>query len=72
LTNYDTGESYRNLYAKANGDTIEYGTDTDKEDSISDRMNGKAFALSRESREIFVKDFLKSMYRKNMIAITKF
>lgn len=64
LTNYDTGESYRELYFKVNGNEVEAGTNTDKEEAISDRMDGQAFMLSPEQQSIFIKDFVQNSYNK--------
>lgn len=49
LTNYDTGESYRKLYARAYSGKIEWGTKTDKEEAIDERMEGIAFGLTPDS-----------------------
>lgn len=66
LTNYDTGESYRRLYEKVEGKKVKFGTGTDKEEAISERMDGKAFGLTQNSKEIFMQqkvspDFVKSV-----------
>lgn len=64
LTNYDTGESYRKLYARTESDKIVFGTRSNKEEDISKRMRGKAFGLTPENREEFLRghafpDFMK-------------
>ena len=56
LTNYDTGESYRQLFEKVENKKVIFGTGTDKEDSISDRMDDRAFGLTKDNKEIFMKD----------------
>jgi hypothetical protein len=66
LTNYDTGESYKNMYAKVDGEKIEFGTTTDKENSISERMEGMAFGLTKESRVEFIKDSVQADFNKKM------
>lgn len=50
LTNYDTGESYRNLFMKVRTNDIEFGTSTTKENAIMDRMDGEAFRPTRDSK----------------------
>lgn len=67
LTNYDTGESYRNMYMKVEGVQVEWGTTTDKEGSIEARMNeersfmlsdvqdGQAFRPSPKSKEELIR-----------------
>lgn len=62
LTNYDTGESYRQLYGKVEGDNVEYGTLTDKEESISERMEGKAFGLAPENKRDLIKLHVKPAF----------
>lgn len=64
LTNYDTGESYRQLYAKVKNSEIEFGTTTDKEESISDRMDGKAFGLTPDNKEEFVRQHVQQDFIK--------
>lgn len=65
LTNYDTGESYRGLYFKVNGASVEYGTTTDKEADISDRMDGLAFAPTPKNKEELILHFVsKTANRK--------
>lgn len=54
LTNYDTGESYEKLFMEVNGNKVIFGTKTEKEDAISDRMDGKAFIPTDDSRKIFI------------------
>lgn len=55
LTNFDTGESYRSLFAEFTADKATFGTKTDKEDAINDRMNGKAFGLTDDNRKMILK-----------------
>ena len=62
LTNYDTGESYRMLYMEANENTLKAGTSSGLEDEISGRMNGQAFGLNSENREIFIKDSVQGIF----------
>ena len=64
LTNYDTGESYRQLYAKVKGFLIEFGTTTDKEEAISARMEGKAFGLSPDSGEEWIRQFVQKSFNQ--------
>lgn len=71
LTNYDTGESYRRLYAIANGGRIEYGTKTDKSEAISERMDGKAFGLTNENREEMLNQFVRPSYQGLVKGILK-
>jgi len=56
LTNYDTGESYAKLYEKVSGNKVIFGTGSDKEDAISERMDGEAFGLTRDSKADFLHD----------------
>lgn len=56
LTNYDTGESYRQLYMEASTSQIEFGTKTNLEDEISYRMEGFAFGLTVDNRNEFIKN----------------
>lgn len=62
LTNYNTGESYANLYMKVSGEEIEFGTSTDKEQSISDRMHGKAFGLTPDNKEEFIRQHVQQSF----------
>lgn len=64
LTNYDTGESYRQLYGKVKGFLVEFGTTTDKEDSISDRMEGKAFGLSPDSQDDWIRQHVQNSFNQ--------
>ncbi|MGL6149135.1 MAG: hypothetical protein ACRC1V_11830 [Plesiomonas sp.] len=72
LTNYDTGESYRKLYATADGGRIEWGTQTDKEDAIDERMDGMAFGLTSENMATLQGEHLLPNYKvavKNILKI---
>jgi hypothetical protein len=66
LTNYDTGESYRKLYMKAGGEVIIFGTYTDKEDSISKRMKGKAFGLTKDNKEEFMRLHVQKTFNEKV------
>lgn len=66
LTNFDTGESYQKLYLKVEGDKIEFGTKTDKEASISDRMDGKAFGLNQDNKEEFIRQHVQPFFVKKI------
>lgn len=66
LTNYDTGESYKGLYAKVKGSTIEFGTTSNKENAISGRMDGKAFGLMQENKEEFIRQYVQKVYNKKV------
>jgi hypothetical protein len=70
LTNYDTGDSYEALYIKVEKDKIIFGTDTDKDQWINNRMKGKAFGLSPESKEIFLVEELKPEFIKVIRELT--
>lgn len=56
LTNFDTGESYRRLYMQADSSQVEFGTKTEKEDAISERMDGFAFRLTIENKNDFIRE----------------
>lgn len=56
LTNYDTGESYNNMYMQVKDNVIEFGTATDKEKAISIRMKGNAFKPTAENRERIIEE----------------
>lgn len=71
LTNYDTGESYQKLYAKVEGDKIIFGTTSDKESAISDRMEGKAFGLAPEEKTDFIREYIKPNFRLKINSILK-
>lgn len=71
LTNYDTGDSYRQLYGKVKSSDIEFGTKTDKEAAISDRMDGKAFGLAPDSKEEFIRQHVKVSFIKKVRDIVK-
>lgn len=71
LTNYDTGESYRNLFMKVEGDQIAFGTTTDKEESISDRMEGKAFGLTPDNKEEFIRQHVQQSFMARVKEIVK-
>jgi hypothetical protein len=71
LTNYDTGESYRGLYMKVNGSDVEFGTTTDKEAAISDRMDSQAFRPTKSSREILVRENLMPNFLKKIRELVK-
>jgi len=62
LTNFDTGESYENLFADFKPDKATFGTNTDKEGFISERMDGKAFGLTDENRGILIQDEIKKTF----------
>lgn len=64
LTNYDTGESYKKLYGTFSRDQVAFGTQTDKEDAISERMEGKAFGLTQDNKEIFIRQHVKPIFLK--------
>lgn len=71
LTNFDTGESYKQLYGKIEGDLIEFGTKTDKEDAISGRMDDKAFGLAPDNKEEFIRQHIKGSFIKKVKDIVK-
>lgn len=54
VTNYNTGESYLKMYMKANQGRVEFGTHTDKEAAIMDRMDGLAFRPTNESKTTYI------------------
>jgi hypothetical protein len=64
LTNYDTGESYRGLYMLVNGDNVKFGTHTDKEDAISERMDGEAFRPTKQNKEDLVREKMQPIFLK--------
>lgn len=71
LTNYDTGESYDKLYMiiPTTGDVIKLGTKSSeiKEAAISERMDNKAFGLSPDSRDIWVKQYVRPEFISRLI-----
>ena len=71
LTNYDTGESYRQLYEKVQGNKIIFGTTTDKEESINQRMDGKAFGLTNDHKEEFLKQNVFPLFAKKILQFLK-
>lgn len=71
LTNYDTGASYRQLYAKVVGEQIEFGTTTFKEAAISKRMKGKAFGLTPDSKEEYVRQNVQPVFNKKVKSLLK-
>ena len=66
LTNYDTGESYQKLYMRANENVVTFGTYTDKEESISKRMKNKAFGLTNDNKEEFIRLHAQQSFNKLM------
>jgi len=62
LTNYDTGESYRKMFMIAKSDRVEFGTTTDKEADIEDRMDGKAFRPTDESKREYITNFAMPVF----------
>jgi hypothetical protein len=66
LTNYDTGESYNKLYEKVVGKKVIFGTGTDKEADISDRMDNEAFGLTPDNKEIFMKEKVRPDFVKRV------
>jgi len=62
LTNYDTGESYRGLYATVDGNSIKFGTSSSKEDAISDRMDGKAFSPTAGNKANLIENKLQPQF----------
>lgn len=66
LTNYDTGESYKGLYFKVSGARVEYGTTSDKEADISDRMDGLAFAPTKTNKEELMLHFVSKTANRNI------
>ena len=67
LTNYDTGESYKQLYGKVKGFLVEFGTKTDKDDAISQRMEGKAFGLTPDSSEEWIRQHVQQAFMELVI-----
>lgn len=74
LTNYDTGESYRKLYAKviyqdsftSAQSSIKFGTNSGLEDEISARMKNKAFGLTPENKREFIRSHAAAEFIKIM------
>ena len=72
LTNFDTGESYTNLFEKVSKNKVIFGTTSasdkprDKEKYINERMDGKAFGLTPENKETFLKEFVSPLFIKKI------
>jgi hypothetical protein len=66
LTNYDSGESYRKLYMRVEGEDVIFGTDTDKEDAISERMDGMAFRPTQENKEELIAQTVQPNFNKRI------
>jgi hypothetical protein len=64
LTNYDTGASYRGLYMKVKGAEIDFGTTTDKDEAIDERMEGQAFRPTQKNKEEFLNQFAQPSMNK--------
>lgn len=62
LTNYNTGDSYNNLYQRVAGNKVIFGTTTDKEDAISKRMNNLAFGLTAENKSDYLKQDVNPLF----------
>lgn len=62
LTNFDTGESYEELFAEFKPDHAIFGTKTDKEQAIIERMDGKAFGLTDDNKKILMQDEIKKSF----------
>ena len=62
LTNYDTGDSYNNLYQRVSGNKVIFGTTTDKEEAISKRMDNLAFGLTTENKSDFLKQDVNPLF----------
>jgi hypothetical protein len=71
LTNYNTGASYRGLYFRVEGSQIVEGTTTDKEQAISDRMDGKAFGLDKDSREELIHQHVQKTFNRKIRTFLK-
>lgn len=71
LTNFDSGESYSRLYEKVEGKKVIFGTKTDKEEAISDRMDGKAFGLTNDSKGSLMKENVKPAFLKKIKEFVK-
>jgi hypothetical protein len=62
LTNYDTGESYKKLFMKVDKSNVLFGTNTDKEESISDRMDGLAFKPTQDNKEELIRQHVQRSF----------
>lgn len=71
LTNFNTGESYNKLYFKAASGKVEFGTESDKEAAISDRMDGKAFNLTPDNKKELLTHVTFPIFRKKINEMIK-
>lgn len=72
LTNYDTGDSYRNMYSKVDGDKITFGTDTVADKYINTRMDEEAFGLTGANKSVFLKDNVNPLFIEKIKAFLNF
>lgn len=66
LTNFDTGESYQNIFVKADASGVEFGTKTTKEADISDHMDGMAFRPTQENKEEWIAQHVEVSFVKKV------
>lgn len=62
LTNYDTGESYRQLFEKVQGNKVIFGTTSGLQDAIDKRMDNEAFGLSPDNKAEFLKQNVAPLF----------
>lgn len=58
VTLFDTGAHYAALFAKVNGDEIEWGSNDSKSPALQEKYGDEIYGLSLESREFLIEDYL--------------
>jgi len=73
ITGYDTGDMYKNMYAKLNGSKVEYGSTSDHAVPFEKQYNlanHKVFGIGGEEKHEFVKNFLQKSLRNAAQRVT--
>lgn len=68
VTLFDTGEFYRELYAEAQGDDIEYGSKNEKAEKLNKKYStrrGSIFGLDDDTSDDLVEGHLKPTFYDN-------
>ena len=71
LTNFDTGESYRQLFEKVEGNKVIFGTTSGLQDEIDKRMDGKAFGLDADNKAEFLKLNVSPLFVQKIKSLLK-
>lgn len=62
VTGYDTGSLYRNLYARVQGEKIEYGSTSDTAELFEDQASNRIYGPTEENRIEFIETVLQPRF----------